>query len=93
MDALGKMTIMPARRLETAVPQMRTKGRIRVGADADITIFDSNTVLDRATFAEPAQASRGIAHVIVGGTLIVRDTEFVEDIFPGRAIRRSIQRP
>ena len=88
MDALGKMTIMPARRLETAVPQMRTKGRIRVGADADITIFDSNTVLDRATFAEPAQPSRGIAHVIVGGTFIVKGGQFIEDVYPGRAIRR-----
>jgi N-acyl-D-aspartate/D-glutamate deacylase len=92
MDALGKMTIMPARRLEDAVPQMRTKGRIRVGADADITIFDSNTVLDRATFAEPAQGSAGIIHVIVGGTSVVRDTEFVENAFPGRAVRRPMPR-
>ena len=91
MDALGKMTIMPARRLEAAVPQMRTKGRIRVGADADITIFDSNTILDRATFAEPAQSSRGVIHVIVDGAFIVRETEFVENVFPGLAIRRSIR--
>ena len=79
---------MPAQRLESAVPQMRTKGRLRVGADADITIFDSNTVLDRATFEEPAQASRGIHHVIVGGSFVVKDTEFLDDVHPGRAIRR-----
>ncbi len=88
MEALRKMTFMPAERLATAVPQMRAKGRIRVGADADITIFDSKTVLDRATFAEPAQASRGIVHVIVGGTFVVRGTRFIENVHPGRAIRR-----
>ena len=88
MEALKKMTIMPAQRLESAVPQMRTKGRLRVGADADITIFDSNTVLDHATFEEPAQASRGIHHVIVGGSFVVKDTEFLDDVHPGRAIRR-----
>jgi len=91
MDALRKMTLMPAQRLEASVPQMREKGRIRLGADADLVVFDPATVLDRATYEDPAQASAGIAQVIVGGTFIVRDGTLKEDAFPGKAIRREIR--
>jgi N-acyl-D-aspartate/D-glutamate deacylase len=89
MDALRKMTLMPAQRLERFVPMMRHKGRLRVGADADITAFDPATVVDRATYEKPMQPSAGIVHVIVGGISIVRDGTFIEDIFPGRAVRRT----
>ncbi len=89
MEALRKMSLMPARRLEAAVPQMRKKGRIRVGADADITVFDANRVIDRATFAEPAQFSEGIVHVLVNGTFVVQDETVLEGVFPGVGIRRS----
>jgi N-acyl-D-aspartate/D-glutamate deacylase len=89
MDALRKMTLMPAQRLASYVPQMRRKGRLAAGMDADITIFDPERVLDRATFEEPMQASDGIVHVLVGGTFVVRDSRLVPDTFPGRAIRRS----
>ncbi len=90
MEALRKVTLMPARRLEAYVPQMRTKGRLAEGADADITVFDPETVIDNATFAEPATPSTGIVHVIVGGTLLVRDGELDMSAFPGGAIRRGL---
>src|SRR5581483_2047173 len=88
-DALRKMTLLPARRLEQSVPQMRNKGRIRVGACADITVFDPARVIDRATFENPAQFSDGIAHVMVNGVLVVRDGKLVEGAKPGAAIRRQ----
>ena len=56
MDALRKMTLMPAQRLEARVPTMRQKGRLSVGADADITIFDPARVLDRSTYREPTSS-------------------------------------
>lgn len=89
MDALRKMTLMPARRLDAYVPQMADKGRIRVGADADITVFDPATVIDNATFQAPTQPSSGIEHVLVAGTFVVRDAELIETAFPGQAIRRD----
>ena len=60
-----------------------------VGADADITIFDPATVIDRATFEQPALYSEGIRHVLVGGTFVVRDEKIVKNVKPGKAIRRS----
>ena len=89
MEALRKMTLMPARRLDAYVPQMADKGRIRVGADADITVFDPATVIDNATFQAPTEPSSGIEHVLVAGTFVVRDAELIETALPGQAIRRD----
>jgi dihydroorotase len=89
MDALRKMTLLPAQRLEKAVTAMRAKGRIKVGADADLTIFNPATVIDRATFEQPALYSEGIKHVLVGGIFVVRDEKLVEDVKPGKAVRRT----
>lgn len=89
MDALRKMTLMPAQRLDSYVPQMKNKGRVKVGADADLTIFDANKIIDRATFEKPMQPSAGIQHVLVNGVFVVKNTELVEGVFPGQAIRRT----
>jgi N-acyl-D-aspartate/D-glutamate deacylase len=87
VDAIRKMTIMPARRLEKLTPAMQRKGRITVGADADITIFDPERIIDAATYEAPATASIGIQHVLVGGTFVVRDARLQAGVFPGHGIR------
>ena len=68
MTALRKMTLMPAQRLQNRAPAFKDKGRIRIGADADITVFDPQRIIDKATFENPLQYSDGIQYVLVNGT-------------------------
>jgi dihydroorotase len=90
MTALKKMTLMPAQRLEKRAPIFKGKGRVRVGADADITVFDPNRILDKATFEEPLQPSVGIQFVFVNGVAVVTDGKLVDGVLPGRAARAPV---
>ena len=90
MTALRKMTLMPAQRLEKRAPVFKGKGRIRVGADADITIFDPARVIDKATFDDPLQYSDGIPFVLVNGVVVVKDSQLVDGVRPGRAARAPL---
>jgi len=90
MDAIGKMTILPARRVENVAAAMKNKGRVSVGADADITVFDPATVIDNATFEHPMELSGGIAQVLVNGQFVVRDGKTVKGVMAGRPVRAPI---
>ena len=87
IDAIRKMTLMPAMRLQDRVTAMKTKGRLRVGADADIAIFDAAQIIDRSTYREPSLPPAGMRHVIVGGVPVVANGQVVEGITPGQAVR------
>ena len=84
MEAIKKMTSMPADRLAIA-----TKGRIAPGADADLAVFDAARVIDRATFDRPAQYSEGMVYVLVNGVPVVDKGSVIENTFPGKGLRRS----
>jgi N-acyl-D-aspartate/D-glutamate deacylase len=91
MDALRKMTLMPAARLQARVPAMLRKGRLRVGADADITVFDPARVIDRSTYRDPALPPDGIEFVIVGGEPVAQKQHVVAGARPGHPVRAPLR--
>ena len=93
MDALRKMSLMPAQMLERSTPAARQKGRMQEGADADIVIFDPATIQDRSTYAKPSETSTGVQFVLVNGTVLIDNGKLLEKVFPGQAIVGSASRP
>jgi N-acyl-D-aspartate/D-glutamate deacylase len=85
-EAVRRCALLPAQILGDSVPAMRRKGRVQVGADADLVVFDPDTIADRATYTEVAP-STGITHVLVGGVFVVRDGNLVPTALPGRPVR------
>jgi N-acyl-D-aspartate/D-glutamate deacylase len=86
MDAIRKMSFMPAEMLERSTPEAQHKGRLQEGADADIVVFDAGTISDRSTFQKPMEPSVGVRYLVVAGTLVVNEGKVVSDVFPGRAL-------
>ncbi len=89
MEGIRRITLLPAQRLERAVPRMKMKGRIQVGCDADIVVMDPAEVRERATYKEPASTSEGIRYVLVNGSLILDMGRPVENRAPGQWLRHS----
>ncbi|SIN73262.1 amidohydrolase family protein [Algoriphagus halophilus] len=91
MLAISKMTIMQAKWLEeNGVKSMSQKGRLQIGKDADITIFNSENVTDNSTFKQGALPSTGIPYVVVNGTIVVKDSKVLEGVYPGKAIKNDL---
>jgi N-acyl-D-aspartate/D-glutamate deacylase len=86
MEAVRKMSYMPAVRLEKSTPQARKKGRLQVGADADVVVFDPKTFKDQSTFEKPNVPSIGVRHLLVNGTAVVDGGKLMEGVVPGRAL-------
>lgn len=92
-EAIGKMTYLPARRLEGPFPAFARKGRVKIGADADLTIFDPATIRDRATYRDPFQGAAGIAHVIVDGVRVAEGGRVLDGARPGRILSGRTSHP
>jgi hypothetical protein len=88
-EAIRRCSLTPATIIQGAAPAMRKKGRVQVGADADLTIFDAATISDLASF-DSVRASTGFRHVLVAGTFVVRDGILIESAMPGRGIRSQV---
>ncbi|MDX6751144.1 amidohydrolase family protein [Geminicoccaceae bacterium 1502E] len=86
-EAIRRSTLLPARLLENAAPQMRNKGRLKIGADADVVIFDDKTIIDRATYDNPRLHSVGVQHLLVNGEFVIREGTLQQEARPGRPVR------
>jgi N-acyl-D-aspartate/D-glutamate deacylase len=86
-EVLAKCSLQPASLLQDRVPAMRRKGRISAGSDADIVVFDPDTISDQATYSDSTRSSTGIRHVLVNGTFVVRDGQLDPNVRPGRPVR------
>ena len=86
-EAIRRMTLVPAQVVEAAAPDARRKGRLQPGRDADLVAFDPDTVTEAATYDDPREPSRGMRHVLVGGTPLVRDGRLDTTVLPGRPLR------
>ena len=92
MLAISKMSYMVADFMaKNGVEQLAQKGRIKVGADADVTIFDPKAVKQNDTPANGGLPSTGMPFVVVNGTIVVKDSKVLKDVYPGQAIRAPVQ--
>ena len=90
-EAISKMTIMPARRLENRSPSFLKKGRVKVGADADLAVFNPDTVIDQSTYTDPTKPPIGMNHVIVNGIPVVANGQLEPGAYPGKGILGNLK--
>ena len=88
-EAIRKMALMPAQTLEDFVPQMKKKGRLQEGMDADIVVFDPETIADVGTYEKPNQPAVGVSNLFVNGVAVIDKGELIKGAAPGQPIRRT----
>ena len=89
MEALARCTILPGKVIEDCAPQIRKKLRVQEGCDADLVVFDLQTLTDKADFENMNQPSEGVRYLIVNGVPVIFEGQLDTDAAPGKAIRRA----
>lgn len=92
MDGIAKLSLMPAQRLEKQAPALRKKGRLAKGMDADIVIFNPDTVADKSTVEHPETMSAGIDYVLVAGQVVLDHGTMNKKVRLGEPLRSQFQR-
>ncbi|RED83340.1 dihydroorotase-like cyclic amidohydrolase [Cohnella phaseoli] len=91
-DAIAKMSLLPAQRLEKQAPALKKKGRIAKGMDADIVVFDYDKISDQSTVAKPEIVSAGIEYVLVNGQVALDQDGINKKIRVGQPIKSEFVR-
>ena len=86
MEGLRRITLLPAQWLELSSDAFAKKGRLQIGADADIVVFDPDTIAAVAAYGDPYQPSVGISNVLVAGRLVASEGRRIEGRYPGKHI-------
>ena len=89
MEGIRKCSLIPAQILEASTPSMRRKGRLEVGADADVVAFDYDRLTDRAEFSAMNRAAEGVAHLVVSGVPVIERGVMDVAARPGQPVRRG----
>ena len=89
LEAIAKTSYLPASILQDSVPQLKAKGRIQPGADADIVIFSLAELTDTATYAKSASLSQGVKYLLVNGDEVITNGKLDTASLPGRAVRNK----
>ncbi|MGS0693358.1 amidohydrolase family protein [Shewanella sp. 0m-4] len=90
VEAMERTSLNACRILEDSIPQMKNKGRVQVGKDADLAIFKLEEVKDTATFTHPNMLAAGMKYLLVNGSLLIEKGELKLDAMPGEPVRRDV---
>jgi cytosine/adenosine deaminase-related metal-dependent hydrolase len=90
LEGVRKCALIPAEILAASTPAMRAKGRLSVGADADVVVFDDKTLTDRAEFSAMNRPAEGVRHLLVSGVPVIRDGVLDQAARPGKPVRRPL---